>query len=168
VLREGVYTRAQILKAATVNILFVCTGNTCRSPMAEGLCRKYFADKLNCTLDEVQNFGYSIASAGIAASEAMPASSCALQVTRQKRTPLDNHLSRGLTESMIQQADLILGMNQGHLSAVIETVPQARSKCFLLDASGAIADPIGCGVEVYQACAEQIEQCIKERINELL
>lgn len=168
VLREGVYSREQVLDAATVNILFVCTGNTCRSPMAEVLCRKYFADKFGCDLDAVSRFGYSIASAGVAAFEAMPASCHALEVSRQKKTPLDGHRSRGLTEAIIRQADLIFGMNQCHLQAVTGAVPEAESKAFLLDASGAIADPAGYDLGVYRACAEQIERCIQERMNKLL
>jgi protein-tyrosine phosphatase len=168
VLREGVYSRDQILEAATVNLLFVCTGNTCRSPMAEALCRKYFADKFGCNLDAVGRFGYSIASAGVAAFEAMPASCHALEVGRLKETPLEHHRSRVLTEPMIRQADLIFVMNQSHLQAVIDAVPNAETKCFCLDKSGAIADPAGYGIDVYRACAEQIERCIQERMNELL
>ena len=168
VLREGVYSKDQILEAATVNILFVCTGNTCRSPMAEALCRKYFADKFGCNLDVVGRFGYSVESAGVAAFETMPASGHALEIGRRKKTPLDNHRSRGLTEPMIRRADLIFVMNQSHLQAVIDAVPQAETKCFLLDKSGAIADPAGYDSDVYRACAEQIERCIQERMNELL
>ena len=168
VLREGAYSRTQIREAATINILFVCTGNTCRSPMAEALCRKYFADKYKCDLDAVSSLGYTIGSAGVAAFEAMPASCHALQVSRQRGTPLDNHRSRGLTEAMVRQADLIFVMNQAHLNAVTDAVADAAGKSYLLDASGAIADPAGYDFGVYCACAEQIERCIQERMNELL
>lgn len=168
VLREGIYRRERILEAATVNILFVCTGNTCRSPMAEALSRKYFADKFDCGLDEVAGFGYSIKSAGVAVFEAMPASCHALEVSRQRGTPLDSHRSRALTESMIQEADLVFVMNQNHLQVVADIVGNAESRCFLLDAAGAVADPAGYDIGVYRACAEQIERCIQERMNELL
>ncbi len=168
VLREGVYSRTQILEAATVNLLFVCTGNTCRSPMAEALCRKYFADKFKCNLDAVGDYGYTMESAGIAAFESMPASIHALQVSRQAGTPLDKHRSRELTESMIERADLIFGMNQSHLQAVTELVPKAEVKCFLLDKSGPIADPAGYDLGVYQDCAEQIKRSLQERMNEFL
>lgn len=168
VLREGVYSRKQVLEAATINILFVCTGNTCRSPMAEALGRKYFADKFNCRLDEVADFGYSIESAGVAAFEAMPASCHALEISRKRGTPLDSHRSKGLSESIIRKADLIFVMNQNHLLAVTDAVAEAESKCYMLDASGAIADPAGYDLGVYRMCAEQIERCIQERMNELL
>lgn len=168
VLREGVYSRQQILEAAAVTILFVCTGNTCRSPMAEALCRKYFANKLNCGLDQIQDRGYTVASAGVAAFDGMPASSHALDVCREKQTPLASHRSTTLTESMIRQADLIFGMTAGHVQAVVDAVPQAGDRCFLLDPAGEISDPVGLDIDTYRACAEQIERCLSERINELL
>ncbi len=168
VLREGVYSRPQTLEATRVHLLFVCTGNTCRSPMAEALCRKYLADKFNCDLDAVEEFGYTIISAGVAAFESMPASRHALEVSRQKGTPLDNHRSSRLTAAMIQQADLIFVMNESHLQYIRQTAAETESKCYLLDASGEIADPVGYDVEVYRSCAEQIERSINERMNALL
>ena len=168
VLREGAFSREDIVKAGTVHILFICTGNTCRSPMAEALCRKYLADKFNCGLDAVRERGYSIESAGIAAFEAMPASRHALEISREKHTPLESHRSRGLTDEMIVRADLIFAMTPSHLQTVIAAVPEAKDKCFLLDPSSAIPDPVGQDIAVYRACAGHIERCLSERMNELL
>jgi protein-tyrosine phosphatase len=168
VLREGVFTHRQVLDAASVNILFVCTGNTCRSPMAEVLCRRYLAEKFECGLDDVSRLGYTMTSAGIAAFEAMGASRHAQQVGREKDAPLDKHRSRSLTRAMIQNADLIFGMNHSHVQTVLEALPGAAEKCFLLDASGAIADPAGYDIDTYRSCAEQIERSIQERMTALL
>jgi protein-tyrosine phosphatase len=168
VLREGVFTQQDILHAGTVNLLFVCTGNTCRSPMAEALCRKYLADKFNCSLDDLPKLGYSIESAGIAAFEGMPASRHALEISRERHAPLDSHRSRQLTDELIARADLIFVMTPMHRQMVIQAAPQAKDKCFLLDPSAEIPDPIGQDSSVYRACAEHIERCLSERMNELL
>ena len=168
VLREGVYARAEIVKYATIRILFVCTGNTCRSPMAEAICRKYIADLCNCSLDRIGEFGYIIESAGVAAFDGMPASGHAMTIARQMGSPLDDHRSRPLTAERIEQADVIFAMSPSHLQGIIATVPSASDKCCLLDADGAIADPVGGDFEVYRDCARHIERAIKERMNEIL
>src|SRR5260370_30563389 len=67
VLREGVVSEAELKRQAAKLIVFVCTGNTCRSPMAEGLCKKLLAERLGCALEELPERGFVVLSAGLAA-----------------------------------------------------------------------------------------------------
>ena len=75
-LREGVYSQAQLQEMSQVTFLFVCTGNTCRSPMAEGLFRKHLAEKFGCGVDELEQMGYMVLSAGTMQMAGAPASPC--------------------------------------------------------------------------------------------
>ncbi len=168
ILREGVLSKEEIQAFSTINIIFVCTGNTCRSPMAEGICQKYFASILGCAVDELDNFGYKVMSAGVAAMDGMSASAHSEQVCRQHGISLQEHKASPLTMKDIQDCDLIFVMGHAHLQSIIEYCPQADQKTFLLDDESDIADPIGRGVEVYQRCFEQIEKAIKKRVSEIL
>lgn len=156
ILREGAVSADQIKKWSTIQILFVCTGNTCRSPMAEGFCRKYFADNLDCQVDELEHFGYIISSAGIAVYEGAPASDYAVEVCKAHQIDLSRHQSRQLTVEAIRQSDMILTMSRYHRDRVVQLEPSASDKCFLLDETSDIMDPIGAGLEVYQDCFRQI------------
>lgn len=168
VLVEGAVSRSEIVKKATIQILFVCTANTCRSPLAEAFCKCSLCRRFDCSLDRLSEFGYNVLSAGVLAVGNMPASAYSAQIAEEIGCPLDNHRSRQLTEQMVQQADVIWVMSASHRDEVLGRWPAAADKTALLDPKGPIADPIGGDLETYRRCAEQIERAVENRLNEIL
>jgi len=137
-------------------ILFVCTGNVCRSPMAEALFRKAVQDRP----------GFRAVSAGLGAINGQPPSTNAVRAMTELGVSLDGFRSRMLTADLVQEADYIFGMTRGHVEGITLLYPQAAEKTFLLrefdETLGPyekdIADPIGGNLEVYLVCRDQIEQ----------
>ena len=167
-LREGVVGSDTMERLASLLILVVCTGNTCRSPMAEILLRKRVADKLGCNFEETEQHGVLVSSAGIAAGPGGRPSPEANQVLQERGLSLNGHLSQPVTDNLIRHADLILTMTRGHRDAIINHWPQAANRTDVLRIDqGDIADPIGGSVEVYRACAQQIDQELRMRIDAL-
>ncbi|MBN1787012.1 MAG: threonylcarbamoyl-AMP synthase [Sedimentisphaerales bacterium] len=167
VLRQGVYSAEQIRKMLTVNIIFVCTGNTCRSPMAEGFAKKQLAQKLGCNIDQLEQMGYKIASSGVMAMNGIGASAESIMFCSTKGVDIAGHKSRRLDAEMLQEADYIFAMSLGHKNDIIRICPEAAERCVLLEAQGGISDPIGAGYEVYKTCGMTIEKAVKKRISEL-
>lgn len=167
ILRHGAISDERIAQMTRIEIIFVCTGNTCRSPMAEGFCRKIMSEKLNCSIDELDRIGYIIRSAGVAACSNMSVSPESVEVCRQKGVDISGHLSSPLNAEDVANCDFMFAMSRSHQDFAGILAPEAAGKCMLLDIGGDIADPIGGGVEVYRICAEQIEKALKKRISEM-
>src|ERR1044071_5244275 len=137
-------------------VLFICTGNVCRSPMAEGIFRH-----------AVQGRGsYRVVSAGLGAMEGQPPSAHAVDAVKELGIDISGQRSRMLSPSLVAQADYIFGMTHSHVDTVMLFYPQAAEKTFLLREfddtldpfEKDISDPIGGSYEVYLACRDQIEQ----------
>ena len=167
ILRAGAISEEKIRRFSTVNILFVCTGNTCRSPMAEGLAKKAIAEKLKCDIDRLADMGYKIASAGVAALNDFAVSPESVRFCASRGVDIASNRSRRLTSGMLVDADYIFAMSPGHLDGIIRTVPAAAGKCQLLEADRDIDDPIGGGLEIYTAVGSTIERAVNKRIDEL-
>ncbi|MEN6335699.1 MAG: L-threonylcarbamoyladenylate synthase, partial [Phycisphaerales bacterium] len=162
-LREGVYSASQLKKMSDVIFLFVCTGNTCRSPMAEGLFRKYLAEKIGCGIDELSDRGYKVLSAGTMRLAGAPASVEAVRACALKGVDIGDHVSRPLSRLLIDASDFIYCMTQTHCDQVVSLSPDAERKCHLLSPDGEIPDPIGQPQEVFNRCAGYIEAAVKAR-----
>lgn len=167
-LREGVVPMAALQRLASMMIVLCCTGNTCRSPMAEALLRRLLAERLGCPVDEVEGRGIIVTSAGIAASPGGQASPQAVSVMKARGLNLSNHASQQLSENLVRDADLVLTMTSGHRQAIVGRWPESAERVKTLRADeGDIDDPIGAPEEMYRHCAEQIECALRQRVAEL-
>ncbi len=166
VVREGVLDAGIIKRMALVHILFVCTGNTCRSPMAAGLARKILSERLGCDMRTLEKHGVNVASAGTSGGTG-PASTGALRAMSQRGVDLSGHASTALTPGLIQQADHVFVMTQAHLDVVLAMASWAKSKTSLLLVSEDVEDPVGASDEEYDQCAQVIERGLRERLQEV-
>jgi len=168
VLREGMYSAEDLARISEVRFLFVCTGNTCRSPMAEGIFKKYLAEKIGCKVDEIEKFGYKVGSAGMIETSGFAATKAALAACSAKGVDIRSHRSRKLTRKLVVESDMIFAMCRAHREYVISLDSKAAGKCVLMAGGLDVPDPIGQPQQVYNACADLIERSVKERISELL
>jgi protein-tyrosine phosphatase len=147
--------------------LFVCTGNTCRSPLAEVLCKKRLADRLGCSTDELPSRGFVVLSAGLAAMIGSGAAPEAIAAAQTYGTDLAAHSSRPVTADLISQADYVLAMTQSHLRMLFSYFPESATCARLLSPDGEdITDPLGCDREVYKECARTIWACLETFVEE--
>ncbi len=168
VLRAGVVSELTLRRLSSLMILFVCTGNTCRSPMAEALCRKMVAQRLGCAVDEVEDRGVIVMSAGISAMAGCSASPEAVRVMAQMGLKLSDHESRPLTDQLVRHADAIFAMTRSHRQVILAQWPEAapRTRLLAVDESD-IADPIGGTPEHYRRSAAEIAAALETRVKEL-
>jgi len=168
IVREGVLNRETLKRLASYMILLVCTGNTCRSPMAAVLLRRRLADRLHVPDAQLDQHGLWIASAGIAAMTGGRASPEAVAVMQQRGLDLSDHESQPLSDRLVRFADLLLTMTRGHREALLAQWPDAAARTHVLGrASGDVADPIGGPVDRYRRCADQIDSFLTAWIDEL-
>jgi protein-tyrosine phosphatase len=168
VVQPGAVSESALRKQAACVVVFVCTGNTCRSPLAEGLCKAQLAERLGCTPADLPERGFHILSAGLAAMSGGPAADEAVEAARAYGADLTGHRSQPLTADLAAQADFLVAMTRSHLLALVERYRGLAARPRLLSPAGEdLADPIGCPHAVYEECARQIWGCLEPLAAEL-
>ena len=141
-------------------ILFVCTGNTCRSPMAEALFRLRIGDEAQWEPD----------SAGVYARAGSPASANAVQALEELGVDLSGHRSKPLSPGLVESADLIVAMTEGHRFEILQRFPEVGNRVSLLKSFGTskvpadIADPFGGSLDIYKKTRDEIDRSLSDLV----
>ncbi len=167
VLREGLHDIEALRRTAGRRLGFVCTGNTCRSPMAEGLARHLIAERLGCKPESLSDFGFETRSMGVFASSGAPASPHAVQALAERGIDISKHGSSPALPDVISELDELYCMTLSHRSALAMILaPGKDGHVRLLDPEDRdVPDPIGGSAADYRHCAQHIEDSLKQCLD---
>jgi protein-tyrosine-phosphatase len=159
---------APIPSPAPRTIVFVCTGNTCRSPLAAGLAQRMLAERLGVASNELAARGYTIRSAGVAAYPGDAASAESVAIAAELGVDLTQHRSRLVNPEVLSDATHVIAMTFGHAAALMMRFPGSGPTPVLLCGEADLPDPIGGPLEEYRLCAQIIEQALQVHLEEWL
>lgn len=150
-----------------MNIVIVCTGNTCRSPMAEAILKDVLIKK-GQQIDE-----FNITSAGISTIDGLDASKHSINALKEMNIDIKSHKSKVLTIDLVENSDLILTMTKSHKDIILNSLPKFSNKVFTLKEFADnkdidIIDPFGGNLEIYKITAKDIQNTINKLIDKIL
>ncbi|MEC8651728.1 MAG: Sua5/YciO/YrdC/YwlC family protein [Planctomycetota bacterium] len=167
VLREGILSRDEVLNTAADVVLFVCTGNTCRSPLAERFARQATAQAMGVPEDQVLARGLRFASAGTATMPGMGASDGSAEAGAEAGLDLSDHVSHPVDPAMCARALKVYCLGENHRRALLAQAPELAERVELLRPDGGdIADPFGGDLDVYRTVRDEIAAAVRARATE--
>jgi len=169
VVRAGAIPEEEILDAASELTLIACTGNLCRSPLAEALFKKLVAERLGCGIADLRRFGHRFGSFGTMAMVDKPATQESAVVGREHGVDLSSHRSRVFSPRLLASARRVYCLARHHVDFLLPYFAKRPADLQLLDPKGReIHDPYGRPLKVYRRVGEQIARAVEKRADELV
>lgn len=165
VLREGILTADEVFRTAADLYVFVCSGNTCRSPLAEALARDLTARTLGIERTQVLAHGLDFRSAGTSALPDLPASEGSIEVAAELELDLRSHGSQPAEPELLRRARGIYCLGQSHLLTILAELPEVGDRLAMLRPDGLdIGDPYGADLRTYRRVRDEIRAAVGARV----